>query len=676
MADISVYTDPGTYIEEKIAQGAVTLGQVPLAVTLIGPAAPNRVFSNETVVRGQVSQTLTLLTSSPHTATLSLASNQSVSSTSVTRDGTLLPVSAWTYLSSTSFKINDAFYKTGSVYVITYIAPTSMQDALVNAGAVQIDRVGSFPSVTSFMSGLDYQLTSNKVDWSILTVASLTGTPATPFNLSTNHFIKFSLDGLPDITVDVVGATPSATTATEVVAALNAALSANISYGAPYAAAASVSTTHVKLSGIVPGKIGSVVLKQAATFSAHLEVFGVATVALPLTVNGTGSEPVLGSVYYVTYEVPRPNSDFNTPFQFFSPAAAFAIVGFPDISDPLANYVDICFANGSPSVYCIIIKGTGTNGAYTDLDFINGIAASEAKAGMTEILPMSTSLNVQVAGLASVINMSSLLEKKRRRLWLGMARNTAVGDMNTAGTYLYMSGVTLQVPGDSPGRGRFILTAPGECTRTILLQDGSQVQLSLDGTALAAATAAVNTGFTSASTTLLQKLLVGFDSITDLSDPDRKNLASHGVSVVSLVGGKLVLTDPVTTEVAGGGLQEFSEISVMVQKDKTAVIVEQQVTANLLAIVPEDLADFINDIKEVVAIALKSLVTSGDIGKYTNSNGTQRDINIQTDVQAFQSTTDKTKFTFRYWFNGRYPAKRFFGQFSVDNPFFAPSQQG
>jgi hypothetical protein len=136
------------------------------------------------------------------------------------------------------------------------------------------------------------------------------------------------------------------------------------------------------------------------------------------------------------------------------------------------------------------------------------------------------------------------------------------------------------------------------------------------------------------------------------------------------------LTDPVTTEVAGGGLLEFEEISVMVQKDKVASLVEQQVTANLLGIVPEDLSDFLNDIKQVVGTVLKGEVDNSDIGPYTNPDGTRRDINFQTDIQAFQSPTNKTTFTFRYYFNGRYPAKRFFGQFSIDNPFFAPSQGG
>jgi len=673
----SVYVDPGSYSEETIAQGATTLGQVPLATTLIGVASPNRVFSNEPLVRGQLTQTLVVaIPPGAHTAPLSVASDTALATTKLTRDGVVLPNSSFTYLSPTSILIGDAFWKATSTFKISYIAPTSLVDALLNANAVKVTKVGSFPSVTSFVLGVDYVLSVNAIDWSFLTVGTFVGAPTEPFNLAINSNLKFSLDGLADITVDVVGAIPAATTAAEIVSALNTALAADINYGAPYAAAAVVDTGAVRLSGIVPGAVGSVTLKEAALTSAHLEVFGIATVALPLTVLGVGAKPSLGSTYYASYEVTRPASDFNTPFQFFSPASAYSIVGFPDIDNPLANYVDICFTNGAPSVFCVIAKDSDSDGIYTDTDFITALAATETKAGMTEIVPMSTSLAVQIATMQSVTNMSSLLEKKRRRAWFGMARNTVIGDIDTTGSLVWLAGVTLQVPGDSPGRGRFIVTAPSECTRTITLQDGSQVQLPLDGTALAAATAAVNTSFTSASFTLLRKTLAGFDGITEVTDKERKVMAAAGISVVSLVGGKLLLTDPVTTEVAGGGLQEFAEISVMVQKDKTCTLIDKKIDSELVAIVPEDLADFISDIKEVVSIQLKALVESGDIGRYVNENGTPRDINLQTDIQAFQSTTDKTKFFFRYFFNGRYPAKRFFGNFSVDNPFFAPSQGG
>lgn len=676
---VSVYTDPGSHTEEVVNQGAVTLGTVPLAVALFGAASAFRVFQNEAVIRGGLKQTLVVTGSSPgpYTAPLTVPSNQNMGQTQVLRDGNPLPNIGFSYGGASSVTIAPAYYKSTSVYTIVYVAPSSVEDLLLNSGVAQITRVGSFQGVTSFNPGIDYAQDVDSVNWGILTEAVLTGIPTTPFDLSTNKNIAFSLDGLPILTVDCHGATASATTAAEVVAALNAAMNASISYGAAYAAAASVSTGHVGLTSQVPGKTGSVVLKAAATLSAHLAVFGIATIALPLTVVGTGQEPALGSTYYVTYEIARPSTDYNQVFQFFSPAAGYAILGFPDLGNDLANYMDICFSNGSPSVYCVIAEPDEIGGGISDASMITALGMTETKQGMTEIVPISTSLNVQIATFQSVTNMSSLTEKKRRRGWYGMARNTAVGDINTPNTLMYLAGVTLQVPGDSPGRGRSIVTAPSECTRTITLQDGvSKLQLQLDGTALAAATAAVLTSFLSAATALEAKTLAGFDSITDVTDPARKTMAPGGINVVSLVGGVLTLRDPITTEAAGGGLNEFEEVNVMVQKDKMAFLIDQAIEDNLEGIVPEDLADFISDIKEVVAVELKAAVDIGDIGKYTNAAGVARDISLTDDIQAFQSATDKTQFGFRYWFNGKYAAKRFFGQFSVDNPFFVSSQGG
>lgn len=669
----SVYLDPGAYVEEKIVQGAISLAQVPLAVTLVGIASQNRLVENEVVIRQQNTLVLSVATASPHIAALSPISDGLVGNTQVTRDGVGLPNTSWTLDSNAQITIKDAAYKSGSVYRALYVAPSQTADTLANAGVQALTRVGSFPSVTSFEMGTDYSLVGNTIDWSILTFATLTGV-AGPYNLSTNNNIRLSLDGKVEIQVNVAGVTPAATTATEIAAILNAAFTANMAYGAPYGAAASVTGGNtVVVKSIVPGEAGSVKLLAATTTSAHLVVFGVATIALPTTVTGTGRKPAPATAYYATYEYTRPNTDFNNPFQFFSLGNARAILGLTDTDNPLGIYSEFCFEQGAPSIYCVIIKDSDSDGIYTNQDYINGIAATEVKAGMTEIVPMSAELQVQVAAFNSVINMSSSIEKKPRRLWLGMATGTVIGDEDTPDSYIYRAARTLQVPGDSPGRGRFILSAPDQAVRTITLIDGTQLDVPLNGTAIAAASAAKNTSFTSAATSMLRKNITGFKSIPVYGDKERRRLASKGVNVVTLNAGVMTFTDPVTTEVAGGGLQEFIEISVGVQKDKVQTLVAQQVDSNLTGIVPEDLSDFISDIKEVVATVLRALIDSKDIGPFTNDNGTPRDINLATDIQAYQSPSDKTQFGFRFYFNARYPAKRFFGEFSVDNPFFSPT---
>jgi len=284
-------------------------------------------------------------------------------------------------------------------------------------------------------------------------------------------------------------------------------------------------------------------------------------------------------------------------------------------------------------------------------------------------------LAVQTYLLTHVTNESSITEKNYRRGWYGMAQNTAVGDIDSPGTFVYAAQVTLQVPPDSPGRGRSIISAPSNVSSDITFADGTDQIIPLDSTYLGVACAALMTSFINLATSLLRKTIVGFDipSFQTYQKAERRMLASNGVNVVTVEGGQFVLTDPVTTEQGAGNLREFTEINAMVQKDNTTRTVDQTLNTNVVGIVPSDLADFINDIKGFISLALTSLIAAGDIGPYVDANGNTRDINLQTDMQVFQSPTDPTQFIFRYFYNLRYVAKRLFGDYSVDNPFFQTS---
>jgi hypothetical protein len=207
------------------------------------------------------------------------------------------------------------------------------------------------------------------------------------------------------------------------------------------------------------------------------------------------------------------------------------------------------------------------------------------------------------------------------------------------------------------------------------MADKTEVKKELNSTYLAVAVAARGTSFLSTSTSLLRKTVVGFDleDFQVYTKAERRTLASYGVNVVTLTGGRLLLTDPVSTEQGAGGVIEFVEPSAIKQKDRVSRVVDQTIDTNLVGIVPTDVADFVNDVKGWIALALRALVESGDIGRYKNANGTARDIDLSRDLQVFQSPTDPRTFRFRYFYNLRYPAKRFFGEWSVDNPWFGAS---
>ena len=103
--------------------------------------------------------------------------------------------------------------------------------------------------------------------------------------------------------------------------------------------------------------------------------------------------------------------------------------------------------------------------------------------------------------------------------------------------------------------------------------------------------------------------------------------------------------------------------------------VNDAINGNALGVVPTDLSDFILTIKSTIGTVLSASITSGAIGPYRDAAGNTRDLNYSSDIQVYQMKTDPRKYTFRYFYMLRFPAKWFFGEYSVDNPFFSLNSQ-
>lgn len=580
-------------------------------------------------------------------------------------------------------EIDAAFFDASATYEIDYVARDTDVDPLENT-ATSIIRIGSFAGVTSFTANTDYILTAGDVDWSPDTAATFTGSNTETFDISTNDNIRLAFDGKAAVIIDLTGlgspppgyanvAAPAAATAAEIANNINAVISTSAGYGPNYRAVAADVSGRVVLTSPTEGVSSSIEISEPASLDATNAIFGLATSQLPFTVMGTGNRPTIGSIYFATYSFARPSTDYNTPKRFFTEDQMIQDLTPVSAANTLALYGQIAFVNDAPSVVVSQIDDTTTPGFPTTNEAIAALDGLKTSSVVTDVLTVDTRLTVQTAQLAHVENQSSPTEKNFRSGWFGMPVGTAIGDKDTPDTYVFRAAVTLQVAPDSPARGRLILVAPDGVDRTITNENGSQTTLNLASTATACAVAARHTSFTSPAVSLAAKTIIGFDATTfpTFLKAERAQLASNGVLVVSNIGGRLEILDPVTTEQGGGALPQFLYRSLASQKDNVTRAVDRAIDRNLRGVVPEDLADFIFDIKLFIAQVLTSLIDSGAIGPFRDANGVSRDIDLNKDIQVEQSETDPTKFFFRYFFFLRFPALRFFGEFSVDNPFFA-----
>ena len=585
---------------------------------------------------------------------------------------------------ATIIQIDNASYSGVSVYTASYVSTNTDIDTLANTNVQSMIRAGSFAGVSSFVQNTDYTLSTNTLDFSIDAAAAFTSSIASATkDVSVNNQFLLSLDGKASITVLLNGlgspppgyanpASPAAATNAELVANINAILANSTVYGPAYAGVADVTSLKLRLTSPNQGVGSFVELAATPTLSAVTALFGLSAGQLPYSLAGTGSRPTAGSVYFASYEFTRLTSDYNALKRYFTPDQVYADVGFPTATNQLAIAAGIAFENNAPSVMVVQVNDANFPGSPTQSELLTALNATNESSTATDICMLSTALASQVDLLNNVVNQNSSTQKNYRRGWFGMARNTLIGDKDTPDTFIYRAARTLQVPGDSPGRGRMVLVAPSNVSRTIVKEDGSEANVDLNGCFLAVAIAAKMSSFGNPSDTLLKKTVSGFniDTFQTYLKQERGMLADAGVTVVTNDAGKLVLMDPGSTEASGGRLPSFQELSASTQKDTITRGVDSALDTNLVGVVPDDLAQFILTIKGFIGSTIRGYIANGSCAPYKTENGTTRDIDFAKDIQVFQDASDPVNYNFKYFFNLRYPAKRFFGQYSVDRSFF------
>lgn len=592
-------------------------------------------------------------------------------------------------------RIDDLIWNASATWTADYARIDNDADSLVQTTGIQsLVAVGSSPGTSNFDEAFDYNLTSNQVDWSPDSAATITGNAET-FDVSSNDIIVIDVDnqvssitGLSDIEIDLDGLAspplgytdpvdPANATAAEIAANINAVLAQHI--GPKYKAVATDSSGTLVLTSPIEGRASHLRVSAPTANSALVELFGAEIERM-----GGGRRPVAGSEYFVSYEHIRPDSDYDIPIRHFSVEEAKAQVGqvSPGVAayNPLAVASEIAFDNGAEYIYTIQVNDL-TEGNPTRAQIQSALEGAEVLAGTTEILVVGepgTRLDITVDVKDHLEEQNGPTEKHYRRAFYGMLPNTAIGDRDTENTLIYRAARTLQVAPTSPARGRMFFIAPPQIqgvTRTLVFEDGTEARVSMDTTYMAVAVAARRTSLPGPAETLTRRTITGFNT-DDIANPwrpkQRRAMASQGVLVVTYDAGQFKILDAVSTEAGGGNKDSFKVDSTSYQKDIIVTKVDQALDQNIVGIVPFDLASFVLDIKLIIQGVITGEISSGTIGPYRfKDTGAIRAINLRLDIRVAQSTQSLTQFNFAYWFNLRYPALRLLGQYSTDNPFFA-----
>lgn len=666
------YSDPGTTLQEVVNPKAGAVQGVALSMCIIGEGNKDKRVRNEQHIRGQVKGEAITFDVNRTSSNFLNVSNQKKQDTVLYQDGIIVPSDGYDYVSANVITVTVAYYSASSVYVVDYVATDLLQDFLDNVNIQRLKGIGLFPGADNFILNTDYQLVGETVDWSIATQVTFTGLNAGPFDLSVNKNINISINGKGSIEIDCSAgaAVPAAVTIAEVAAAINAALTASSIYGSVYGSVASDGTTGVELvapeDGQYVGSASTIVFLKPLTLDGTNTVFGIST--FTVTYFGIGKRPVAGTQFYVTYEYTRVSDEYNTVRHFFSDSAFYNDIGMVNQNNPLSIAGLIAYKMGVQDLYVIQVADSDGDGVYTDTDYVTALQALVDERLITDFVVLKSSSLIRANAVDILVQEASITKSNFKRYWCGIPRDTVAGDIQTAGSIVYIAKNELQVSATSPGRGRFMLCAPANYSMVIVEETGEQVTMELDSCYQSVADVAAQMTLGNVSDSLLRVHTVGPVVELEYSDAERRYLTVNGVNVHTVSGSTVLMFDPVTTDT--GGNVEYQEPNASPQKDTVSFKIIDAINENIIGLVPDDLAAFLGSVKTVVGGVLTAAIDDGDIGSYRDKSGKVRDIDYMKDIVALRDANDPTKYLLRYWFELKYVAKRVNGMYSVDNPFW------
>lgn len=392
--------------------------------------------------------------------------------------------------------------------------------------------------------------------------------------------------------------------------------------------------------------------------------FSLSTGDLIVLYSWRGKEPNPGQDYFLTAKYLRPEAFYNRPILFLSLADAQAFLAPSTVRNDLYIGASISYDYPIPGLFCIQVRDAAGDGNFTKDDFKTAINAFLQDRRATDLVVLNF-FNALPDQLQTINIANDPFELHESMTWIGAPIGTPIGSEIDLGSLVFLSRKTLAVYGQSPAHGTRVLVGSTRATREITLEDRSASTVTLDGSFVACAMAALNASFTDPKQTVLMKQVTSFKTMQVYTIPENLLLGGNNIIYFNDDGNGLYrIKEDITTDTFSS---DCHNINQMVQKQYVTRDIRRTINNAFIATVFPTASAGVATLTGILVSRLQQL-EGNIVGIYQDANGNPRGIKIGADTVVFRDQADPTLFHIGYNYFLATTAKRVFGLFTVNLP--------
>jgi len=378
--------------------------------------------------------------------------------------------------------------------------------------------------------------------------------------------------------------------------------------------------------------------------------------------------PEPGQGYYLTVQYTRPDEAYNA-VTFVTRDTWRDEIGYPTSENHLSVMLDHAYESFGFLGTCafIQVQDLDGDGTYNNIDYRNAINSARYNKEITDLVVLGNH-GVRDTLYQVMIERNDPFEGKESLAWVGFPVGTEIGFSNDEEGTLVSFSDTFQVYGDQP-RGLFVLMANNWAKRSFYQEDRTIARVTLDGSFIAGAMAALRASFDMPHETELRKIIPGYDDLQNFDEEEQRRIGGVGYSFLERKNGFNRIIDTQTIDFSA---PDYHEINAMAQKQFCTKYIRRELDRLVIGVVPMSVEHGVFLIRAALAGLLRVLVSRQIIAPYSDdasagvSTATSRDLDPNSDIIVFRDEVDPTLYHVQYWFVLRYAIKRVFGVYSVD----------